>query len=138
MITIYSKCIEMGHFERLQQSPFNVFLAVFSGPIERLEAGGKCRVGFPGLRSAHPEPVILSRAKRNANIRECKVDEREYAPRLAAGNRSSGDPRGYAPLVAGRGSMPRPRKGGRERSDRWKGETRSGFPPKLPIGIPKE
>ena len=39
-----------------------------------------------------------------------------------------GDPRGYAPSVAGRGSMPRPRRGGRERSDRWKGETRSGFP----------
>ena len=41
-------------------------------------------------------------------------DEREYAPRLAAGNCSSEDPRGYAPLVAGRGSMPRPRKGGGE------------------------
>ena len=31
-------------------------------------------------------------------------------------------------MVAGRGFMPRPRKGGRERSDGWKGETRSGFP----------
>ncbi len=36
----------------------------------------------------------------------------------------SGDPRGYLPLVAGRSL----RKGDRERSDRWKGETRSGFP----------
>jgi len=36
----------------------------------------------------------------------------------------SGNPRGYVPLVAGRSL----RKGGRERSDRWKGETRSGFP----------
>ena len=63
----------------------------------------------------------------SASSLERDLDEREYAPRLAAGNRSSGDPRGYAPLIAGRGSMPRPRKGGRERSDRWKGETRSGF-----------
>jgi len=37
-------------------------------------------------------------------------------------------------LVAGRGSMPRPRKGGRERSDRWKGETRSGFPLQVDLG----
>jgi len=36
----------------------------------------------------------------------------------------SGNPRGYDPLVAGRS----PRKGGRKRSARWKGETRSGFP----------
>ena len=31
-------------------------------------------------------------------------------------------------MVAGRGFMPCPRKGGRERSERWKGETRNGFP----------
>ena len=38
-------------------------------------------------------------------------------------------------MVAGRGSMPRPRKGGRERSDRWKGETRSGFPLQVDSGV---
>jgi hypothetical protein len=32
-----------------------------------------------------------------------------------------GDPRGYAPLVAGQS----PRRGGRERSERWKGEVSS-------------
>jgi len=33
--------------------------------------------------------------------------------------------------------MPRPRKGGRERSDRWKGETRSGFPLQVDFRLPR-
>jgi hypothetical protein len=33
---------------------------------------------------------------------------------VTGGTNQSGDPRGYGPLVAGRGLMPRPRRGGRE------------------------
>ena len=59
-------------------------------------------------------------------------DERRYAPGLDPENRSSGDPRGYAPLVAGRGSVPRPRKGGREREATvGRGKRGAGSPSKL-------
>ena len=40
---------------------------------------------------------------------------------LICGSKAAGVPRGMAPLVAGRS----PRRGGRERSDRWKGESRA-------------
>jgi hypothetical protein len=43
-------------------------------------------------------------------------------------SKSMGDPRGYAPLVAGQS----PRRGGRERSERWKGEVSS--PSKYSMG----
>jgi IS5 family transposase len=58
----------------------------------------------------------------------------EYAPWLATGSRSSGEPRGYDPSVAGRGFMPRPRRGGREADEIGRpleGGTRSGSPSKL-------
>ena len=38
---------------------------------------------------------------------------------LICGSKAAGVPRGMAPLVVGRS----PRRGGRERSDRWKGES---------------
>jgi len=59
----------------------------------------------------------------------------KYAPQLAAGSRSLGEPRGYDPSVAGRGFMPRLRKGGREpgveSGSRWKGERKAVPPPRL-------
>jgi hypothetical protein len=62
----------------------------------------------------------------------------EYAPRRAAGSRSFGEPRGYDPSVAGRGFMPRPRKGGREpdveSGSRWKGEREAVSLPMLTPG----
>jgi hypothetical protein len=38
----------------------------------------------------------------------------ELAEVLPRGNKSVGGPKGVCPLVAGRGFMPRPRRGGRE------------------------
>jgi len=43
--------------------------------------------------------------------------------RIAAREESKGES-----LPWSQGGTPRPRRGGRERSERWKGETRSGFP----------
>ena len=57
-----------------------------------------------------------------------------YAPWLATGSLSSGEPRGYVPSVAGRGFMPRPRKGGREADEIGRpseGGRRSGSPSEL-------
>jgi beta-lactamase class A len=57
-----------------------------------------------------------------------------HAPRLAAGSLASGEPRGRDPSVAGRGFMPRPRRGGREADEIGRpseGGTRSGSPSEL-------
>jgi hypothetical protein len=57
-----------------------------------------------------------------------------HAPRLAAGSLASGEPRGRDPSVAGRGFMPRPRRGGREADEIGRpseGGTRNGSPSEL-------
>ena len=137
MTTKYSQCIETGHKERLKQSSFNVLRAVFPAyPNEVMptESAGSI---FPRFGASPSEPGIPS--KKKESYRQFWISGRRLTsgnmPRgLPRGNRSSGDPRGCVPLVAGRGSMPRPRKGGRERSDHWKGETRSGFPLQVDSG----
>ena len=65
-------------------------------------------------------------------------DRREHNLRLAAGNRLLGNPRGGAPLLAGRGCLPLSRNGGRERSERWKEEARSVFPIRVDFPLPPE
>jgi hypothetical protein len=56
-----------------------------------------------------------------------------HAQWFATGENQSGVPRGYDPLVAGRGFIPRPRRGGREPrwngGDRRKGESEAVPPP---------
>jgi beta-lactamase regulating signal transducer with metallopeptidase domain len=74
----------------------------------------------PSGASATPEAVLMTTGV--------------HAPRLAAGSLASGEPRGYDPSVAGRGFMPRPRRGGREADEIGRpseGGTRSGSPSEL-------
>jgi len=67
---------------------------------------------FKMLASGEPRPGVIARVTFHIPvIYNPKLTSGEYAPWLATGSRSSGEPRGYDPSVAGRGFMPRPRTG---------------------------